>query len=359
MKKTDYSGKRKRVLLNISNKRWLNRLKSERARRARRSRPQPSLHIQAYPSLNSFQRVLRAPAVFSFTENSSDSILFVDKLNQCIEKRTTVYVDLSHVKELTYDSILVLLSIMYQFKKKRIAFNGNFPIDPGCSQKLRLSGFFENLYEERVPFHFNASQEHLIRKFGKMAEPEEASRIVSNCHKNIWGVPGRCKGVFRIILELMQNTHAHANLSQPGAENWWFGVNYDATRNVECFSFIDYGVGVFTSLENKLPGTKFYKALEKMKRIFGISNNATALQHIMAGDLHRTSTGQSYRGKGLPGIKDALNREQISRLVVITNDVRAEVNNDNYELLPRSFSGSFIYWELSEKCKYHYADNNS
>lgn len=349
------------MLLNISNKRWRNRLKSERAKKARRSRS-ASDNKQMQPSLTvhpRYQRILRAPEVFSFIDNTVESVRFVERLNQCLEKRTSVYVDLNPVTTLTYDAILALLSIMYQIKRKGIAFNGNFPNDARCAKLLRSSGFLENLFEENVRFSFDSNQKHLIRKYGNEALPVEASTIVENCHKNIWGVPGRCKGVFRIILELMQNTHAHANLSRPGAEKWWFGVNYDAARNVECFSFIDYGVGVFTSLENKMPGTKFYKALEKMKTLLGISNNAEALKHIMNGDLHRTSTGKSYRGKGLPGIKDALTREQISRLVVVTNDVIAEVADNRYELQSNSFSGTFIYWELSDKCKYHYADNNS
>ena len=361
MKKPAKNWKTKRVLLNISNSRWRRRLKSERKKKAQRSRPVLNTVMTREEAINRarYQRVLRAPETFSFIKNTEESVRFVERLNQCIDNRTSVYVDLNPVITLTYDAILALLSIMFQIKRKGIAFNGNFPRDATCAQLLRNSGFFENLFVEKTRFSFDSNQKYIIRKFGNEARPLEASEIVNNCHKNIWGVPGRCKGVFRIILELMQNTHAHADLTQPGAERWWFGVNYDAKRNVECFSFIDYGVGVFTSLENKTPGTKFYKALEKMKSILGLTNNAEALKHIMNGDLHKTSTGKSYRGKGLPGIKDALSREQISRLVLVTNDVIAEVGDNHYRLQSNSFSGTFIYWELSEQCKYHYADTSS
>lgn len=361
MKKPVKRWKDKRVLLNISNKRWRHRLKSKRANKARHSHAMTNNTSQqsAVIGHSRYKITLTAPQNFSFISNTQESVRFIDRLNSCLEKRISVYVDLKQVTTLTYDAILALLSIMFQIKRRGIAFNGNFPRDAVCSKLLRNSGFLDNLYNDKVRFPFDLTQKHLIRKFGNEALPEEASRIVDNSHLNIWKTSGRCPGVYRIILELMQNTHAHANLSQPGGVNWWFGVNYDELRNVECFSFIDYGVGVFTSLENKTSESKFYKALEKMKTVLGLSNNADALRHIMNGDLHRTSTGKSYRGKGLPGIRDALMRDQISKLVVVTNNVVAEVGANRYDLLPNSFRGTFIYWELSNQCKYHYADNNS
>ena len=72
------------------------------------------------------------------------------------------------------------------------------------------------------------------------------------------------------------------------------------------------------------------------------------MERILDGDLHKTATGQSYRGKGLPGIKTALIRNQISNLYIITNDAYANVCNNEYQKLSHAFDGTFVYWELTE-----------
>jgi len=64
--------------------------------------------------------------------------------------------------------------------------------------------------------------------------------------------------------------------------------------------------------------------------------------------MHLTVTGQHFRGKGLPGIKEVLDRNQISNLHIISNDVFTNVQNDNYHLLNNEFSGTFVSWELNE-----------
>lgn len=69
----------------------------------------------------------------------------------------------------------------------------------------------------------------------------------------------------------------------------------------------------------------------------------------MEGEIHRTVTGQHFRGKGLPGIKEVLNRNQISNLCVISNNVIAKINtNSAFNKLKSEFCGTFVSWELNE-----------
>ncbi len=78
---------------------------------------------------------------------------------------------------------------------------------------------------------------------------------------------------------------------------------------------------------------------------------------ILEGKLHETVTGEYYRGKGLPGIVEALKRNQISNLHIISNDVYANVQTGNYTILENKFEGTFIYWELNEKNRSCRAEN--
>ena len=106
-------------------------------------------------------------------------------------------------------------------------------------------------------------------------------------------------------------------------------------------------VGVFKSLMNKKAGNKFFGALDTIRQKLLEPNNAKILNLILEGELHRTSTGHYYRGKGLPGIKTALERNQIDNLYIITNDAYGNVCKNKFVTLQHSFNGTFIYWELT------------
>lgn len=293
----------------------------------------------------------KAPANFCIKENPEEVIKFVNTLTRYLKGKIPVFVDLSEIVNISHDAIVVLLSIMYQFKRRNIPFNGNFPDNDLCKKTLNNSGFFEHLYsKQNIRYDTSEKDKNVIRKHGNDTSGDIAKDLIRICTENIWGQPCRCQGVYRILVELMQNTHTHANRDYVGAEHWWLSVNYDVKTNKECFSFVDYGIGVFSSLENKKPGAKFFGILNKLRDRIGTSN-ASILQAILEGELHKTATGHSYRGKGLPGIKDALGRNQISNLYIITNNAYADVCANKFVSLSNPFEGTFIYWELTSENK--------
>lgn len=293
----------------------------------------------------------QAPSDFCIKENPEEVIKFVNTLNRYLKERTPVFVDLSKIEKISHDAIVILLSIMYQFKKRKISFNGNFPTNEICRKILTESGFLEQLYGKPT-IKYDTQAKNVIRKHGNATSVDIAKDLIRICSENIWGQPCRCQGVYRILVELMQNTHTHANRDRKGGEDWWLSVNHDKHDNKECFSFVDYGIGVFTSLENKKPGATFFGILNKLKDRIGTStSNANILQAILEGELHKTATGHYYRGKGLPGIKDALSRNQISSLYIITNNAYADVCANKFVSLSHPFEGTFIYWELTSENK--------
>lgn len=359
MKSNKNLSKKRRVHKNIAKKEW--RLKVRFKERKRAFRYQIVVYgrsLTPRPWAEEFEKVIIAPESFSLIDKPEDAVLFIENLYACLERRISVFIDLSRITHLTYDAILALLSIVYQFQRANIYFDGNFPLDKSCSDLLKETGFFKHLFKTRK-LSYDMEQKHITRMHSSTILGEEMSGIISKCHKNIWGVEGRCKGVYRILQELMQNTHAHAKPDSPGSENWWLSVNYDEKRNTECFSFIDYGVGVFSSLSDKPVGSVFYGILERVKETFHATDNGRVLMHILNGEMHRTATGKYYRGKGLPGIMDAYKRHQISRLVILTNDAYGAADKYDFKPLHCNFSGTFIYWELSSDCQYHYENCNS
>ncbi len=291
-----------------------------------------------------YDNKLTAPPVFSLLKNPEAVITFINMLNSNLKNRKSTFVDLFNVKFIEHDAIVLLLALMVLFKNKNIKFEGSKPNDKECRIKLQESGFFHYLYKGHS-FPFNKSADNFIRESGKLTEGEKAQEVIDFATERIWKQRKLSKGVYKILMELMQNTHSHASTDEEGKHHWWLNVNY--MNDKACFSFFDYGVGIFTSLKNKKNGSKFYNALDNLQKIFKSENNAENLKLILEGKLHKTSTNKSYRGKGLPGMKDTLDRNLISNLHVITNDSYANVVNNEYRTLKCSLKGTFLYWELT------------
>jgi len=80
-------------------------------------------------------------------------------------------------------------------------------------------------------------------------------------------------------------------------------------------------------------------------RILGFKSNADILKEILLGNV-RSRTRLSYRGKGIPGIFKAFKRGQLRNLIIVTNDVYANVGEERFETLNIGFEGTFFYWEI-------------
>ncbi len=291
-----------------------------------------------------------APKNFSFLNNTEDTIDFINKLDNFFKKNKSVFVDLNNVEEIDYSAITVLLSVMVEFKIAKINFNGNFPVNSLVRSKLEDSQFFDRLNKPIMsePEYSISKKNQIFTKANKMVMPTLGLNVIQESSKTIWGDKRRCFGVQRTLLELMQNTHNHASLNKEGDEFWWLSVNHNEKEKRVSFVFVDYGQGIFESLNNKPAGNKWSNFGKKIKSLAGYSNNAEILQKLLKGELHMTVTGQSFRGKGLPGIMQVLNRNQISNLYIISNNVFANVVKKNYNLLNKKFNGTFLYWELCQ-----------
>ena len=175
--------------------------------------------------------------------------------------------------------------------------------------------------------------------------------MLERAGKTICGIERRFRGAYTVLIELMHNTNNHASGTINKTENWWLSVTHNHKEKIVSISFVDYGVGIFESLNSKSIGDKFFESFMQLLKLKKENHELLAL--ILKGELHKTSTGQPNRGKGLPGIYSALERQQIADLVIITNDVIANVSENTYKKLDKPFSGTFIHWHLNDKCQNH------
>jgi hypothetical protein len=77
--------------------------------------------------------------------------------------------------------------------------------------------------------------------------------------------------------------------------------------------------------------------------------NTKLLRQILGGQIE-SATGLAYRGKGLPRIRRFLDDGKISRLVIVANDVYADVGADDFRVLQEPFKGTLVYWEIRANC---------
>jgi hypothetical protein len=295
-------------------------------------------------------KIIPAPLEFSLIENAEETIIFINKLERSYLNKDRVYVDLKKIKFLDYSAVTVLVSVMFSFKSRNIKFNGNFPDNLDLAKMLVDSEFFKFLNKPiNAKIEYTIGKENQIfTRANKEVNSELGLVVMQEASMTIWNKKRTCKGLQRTLLELMQNTNNHASIIQKGEKHWWLSVNHDKLNKKVSFIFVDYGIGIFESLKNKPEDNKWHGWFDKLKDKLSFGKNYEIFKMLLEGEMHMTVTGQHFRGKGLPGVKEVLDRNQISKLKIISNDVFANVENNKYLKLNNEFSGTFVAWELNE-----------
>ncbi|HEV2149712.1 MAG TPA: STAS domain-containing protein [Longimicrobiaceae bacterium] len=294
-----------------------------------------------------FTRV-QAPPDMRMVHNPEGCNAFFATLAHHLERRNPVRVSIYGVRRVDSAAIVILLAIMIRFRAQGVGFGGDFPKDQAIREAIAKSGFFQGLYrkyEDRDTYSVSPERglhTHAEKKVNSVL----TARIISNAATTVWGEPRRAQGVQRILLELMHNTNNHAALEGQGEKHWWLSVNHQKKKHKVTFTFVDFGVGVFTSLDSKGKTSKWFGWRDQLITVLKRMDNPMIMKAILDGRLHETVTKQSFRGKGLPGIRQVQSRNGVSNLLIVTNDVYAHVGRGEYSSLKVPFSGTLVIWEL-------------
>ena len=293
---------------------------------------------------------IRAPKLFSLIENREEMLVFLDSLRSCLNKRKKTLVRLDYVQQMPTDAVLVLLSVMVQFKTAKVSFNGTRPKDYSCNMKLAASGFFEYLYKNKGVskdrYIFRKLKSSLYTHGQKTVASELADQLVRYGSETVWGEPRRCQGIQKTLLELMHNTYDHAGLSK-GDNYWWLSVDHDEDKKEVTFSFIDFGVGIFRSLANKGPDEPLYGALQRIMQKFPFANSQVdKLKLILEGKVQLTQSNEYYRGKGLAKIYNHFQTNHIASLCIVSNYAYVDAEKHIFDSLSKEFIGTFISFKI-------------
>lgn len=288
------------------------------------------------------------PAQFSFMEYPDKVIETIRELEALVEKRKPVFVNMEEVKEIDHAAISALLSIMYVFKSENVRFNGNFPRDEKANLIIRSSDFEYQLFAntgDKARYKIGENNQ-IITQAGKKLDPALVTTVIEDTSRTVWGEPRRSQGLNRIIIELIDNTHDHAAGLKKGTERWWLSINQDPENKKVSFVFLDYGVGVFTSLSKKPANSALGKRVRQLQQKWGLSASDQYLRSLMTEQIRHTSSDKKGRGNGIYFIGQTLARNQIGKLCVISNNAFGDVARGEYRKLDQDFNGTLFYWEL-------------
>lgn len=176
---------------------------------------------------------------------------------------------------------------------------------------------------------------------------EHASQLMRTAIEYLMGTdqrhPYRAYG-YGVLIDLMTNTFKHADPDTQARHNWWvYGYPHPTARYTYCFSFVDNGVGILTSVEGKHLKGKLDWVFDSV----GLLSATRKLRLIMEGKT-MSRTEQEERGEGLPRLYEyVMHYQSISAVTIITNDVKANLPTQEYVDLPHPFQGTFIHFELT------------
>lgn len=228
-----------------------------------------------------------------------------DEFKDHLEHGFPVHLDFSEVRHLTGGPILYLLSMMDIWDQQRACdVKGNTPANPDLKHYFEQSGFYD--YVSVSPLaRARASKEdpHILRVTNGHKASHSSPPIpkVLDFIANQTGLPRRTgtKSLFTALAEIIGNVldHAYAKQGLPYSPTWWLMAS-TSLRGMHLV-ILDNG--------DTIPQTVNKRLTEKFKSI--VNSNSGFILSALNGKVPRSATKKSYRGQGLPIIKEMSQRE--------------------------------------------------
>lgn len=288
------------------------------------------------------------PEVFSIVDNPEKVIEFITEVRKYAKKGQSVFVDKSRIVKLEYDGILILLTLLVEFKEKGLIFSGSYPKNKKLRRKFRESGFFEILnstnFQKRDMYEFPyKNKKNILIKSGTKLSPERVSKIISVITNGLFGYERESEGLNNTIGELITNTVDHAG----NITKWWVSVDKDPKNVSYDVTIFDHGEGILKTIKKgqkkdfvdnflqKFKGNQIKGDIELMRYIFDYRNKSSI-----------SSTNEDFRGNGLPTTNKNFKSNYYSDLYVISNNIYCDLKNNNFKKTISNLNGTLITFKI-------------
>ncbi len=282
---------------------------------------------------------LQAPINFSLIENTNEVLDYIENARKILASNNSVKFDISDINNLTPDTIPVLLSHI-----RDVGFNnfmqihGNAPKAEKFNKLFTESGFYKHV---RSLSKFQISDNNLMHNESNFkVKPDIAGQIINLLITNSDYTEEYLEPIYNIFIELMSNTHHHADLEKYGTSKWWLYlfINHDNRRI--SISFMDLGVGIFKSVIVQ-------SYLQRLGLMFGVVDNSYLVDDLLNGNIQsRIEFDNEIRGKGIPQIVNYAKLDCFDKFYLITNDIKIDLKLNSFVKLSSDLKGTFYHIEL-------------
>lgn len=323
--------------------------KELKRRRIRKRKKKCSAYI-IHETYNFKGPTIKAPKVFNYLRNPIKCNYFFNSLRvkqnrSVLNKKNFYKISLKDIVDVDFAAISILKSIMEEAKYYGILFKGDSPTDQKCKQKLVDYGFFNNLYDsQKNQIKIKSKGEHFSyeKKTGKLtiADLERFDEISEKTYRHLKNEEGFLDEISTILKEIGGNATEWSNSFN---QQWLLSV-YKADDKIT-INITDLGRGILESLiiTNKLKLIDFFFTTTLIDRL----GNAFKRKY---GSVSQ----EINRNRGLPFIKKVFDDGKIKNLIVSTNNVfyNFEQNFQSVEMPNEltTFAGTFYQWEIDLDC---------
>ena len=242
-----------------------------------------------------------------------------------------VLLDFSRVNKIDYESYLVILA-----QSEKVFYKGKNLRPCNIHQNKQVGNvIFKNnknrkVYHQSNPFPPLNSEYYLKND---QITPEITFRIENELKKiDIKNYYEFNTMVSELVGNAIEHGIRHRNI------NWWMFHDKDYKTRTVKFVFVDMGIGIIDSYKKSgLP--QQYAQMQDDEILM------LALKGVLG-----SSTKERNRGRGLPQIRDMVEKTFISNFVLITNTVSLRYNNGKFEKTKhQNFVGTYYSWTINKE----------
>lgn len=278
------------------------------------------------------------PSVFSL-DNLEESLLFINTVSKGVTKDKTIkkiFFDLSHISDIDYVGICLMLSLSNKLVGSGLSTHGNYPIYSKPRDFILESGFCELVKTNVRRLHRNVSKNMLYMLGGKSVDNRRIGESIKEAVFRLTGHREHYAPVYENMLEICANSVEHGN-ELIKDKNWLVSVSFK--DDVALFVLMDTGDGILRTLKKK--------AKELFIDMITFKSDGAVLNDVF-NKKYQSATGEINRHKGLPNILASQIDGYIDDLVVLTNNVRYDFKMNQYIKLKHEYKGTAIIWKLTK-----------
>ena len=277
---------------------------------------------------------IKLPNSFIFTEHHlAPTVSTLEKFSSF--RGNTVKIDFSEVKKIGKGDLMVLMAQIEKniFNKgKKITFTGKMPL---IVQKL-----FKEKAHHIVITKENFNQYEVAEKTNQVNPIIISKNVVAleqvGIKKNTTEGFGFYERIETFLTEIIGNAVEHG--IKENNLNYW--LCYEKSKNAIKFTFVDMGIGIASSHKKARFLLRY--------RLFGKYGE----NKIILDSLYKklpSSTKKEGRGRGLPEIREMIEKEWVSDFLLVTNKSAVRYIENQFKFSNnKNFIGTYYSWTVSK-----------